>query len=289
MTRPEALTRALLKRHPLPAHTPGDKHAHGGILIIAGSREVGGAALLCALGAMRAGAGRLQIATVAGVAPNLAMAMPEAMVIGLAEGRDGGFARSTVSALADRAGQADAVIAGPGMQRGKTAEALTGALLRSGTPLALDAALLHALPRRKAAAARAERPPILLPHAGEMASLLGCEPEEVEADPLAAGRDCADRYDAVTLVKGVDSHIVAPGGRAFLYRGGAPGLGVSGSGDTLAGIVGGLLARGAAPLTALLWAVWLHGEAGARLGRKVGPVGFLAREIADEVPSLLAA
>ena len=66
-----------------------------------------------------------------------------------------------------------------------------------------------------------------------------------------------------------------------------PGLGVSGSGDVLAGIVGGLLARGAEPLNALLWAVWLHGEAGAALATKVGPIGFLAREIADEIPGLL--
>jgi NAD(P)H-hydrate repair Nnr-like enzyme with NAD(P)H-hydrate dehydratase domain len=66
-----------------------------------------------------------------------------------------------------------------------------------------------------------------------------------------------------------------------------PGLGVSGSGDVLAGIVGGLLARGAEPLNALLWAVWLHGQAGATLMRKSGPIGFLAREIAGEIPPLL--
>ena len=71
------------------------------------------------------------------------------------------------------------------------------------------------------------------------------------------------------------------------YAGGAPGLGVSGSGDVLAGIVGGLLARGAEPLNALLWAVWLHGQAGARLAKKVGRLGFLAHEIADEIPALL--
>jgi NAD(P)H-hydrate repair Nnr-like enzyme with NAD(P)H-hydrate dehydratase domain len=89
-------------------------------------------------------------------------------------------------------------------------------------------------------------------------------------------------------VKGVTSHVVTPGGRAWTYSGGAPGLGVSGSGDTLAGIVGGLLARGAEPLTALLWAVLLHGEAGETLAGKIGPIGFLAREIPDEIPALLA-
>jgi len=88
-------------------------------------------------------------------------------------------------------------------------------------------------------------------------------------------------------VKGVESHVVAPDCRAWKYAGGTPGLGISGSGDTLAGIVGGLLARGAHPLEALLWAVWLHGEAGARLGKRVGTVGFLSREIPREVPALL--
>jgi NAD(P)H-hydrate repair Nnr-like enzyme with NAD(P)H-hydrate dehydratase domain len=80
---------------------------------------------------------------------------------------------------------------------------------------------------------------------------------------------------------------VTPEGRAWRYEGGSAGLGVSGSGDVLAGIVGGLLAHGAKPLNALLWAVWLHGEAGAILARKVGPVGFLARDIAGEIPALL--
>jgi NAD(P)H-hydrate repair Nnr-like enzyme with NAD(P)H-hydrate dehydratase domain len=80
---------------------------------------------------------------------------------------------------------------------------------------------------------------------------------------------------------------VTPEGQAWTYEGGSAGLGVSGSGDVLAGIVGGLLARGAEPLNALLWGVRLHGEAGARLAEKVGPLGFLAREIAGEVPALL--
>lgn len=285
--QPVALDAETLKRHPLPQIDSGDKDARGSILIIAGSREVAGAALLTALGAMRAGAGRLQIVTVASAAPGLSVSMPEAMVSGLAEGRDGGFAPSTIKPLAERAAKADVVVAGPGMRGNKSTEALAGALVATGKPLVLDAALLHALPRRSSEVARSDCPTILLPHAGEMASLIGCPEEEVEADPIAAGRTCAERYDSLTLVKGVESHVVAPGGQVFRYAGGGPGLGVSGSGDTLAGIVGGLLARGADPLTALLWGVWCHGEAGRRLGERVGTLGFLAREIPGEVPGVL--
>ena len=96
----------------------------------------------------------------------------------------------------------------------------------------------------------------------------------------SAARRAAERYDAVALVKGRFSFIAAPDGRAFRFEGGGIGLATSGSGDVLAGIVGGLAARGADPLTATLWGVWLHGEAGRILTRQVGRVGFLARELA---------
>ena len=286
--KPRPLTASELKRHPLPPIEGGDKNAHGSILIIAGSRDVPGAALLTATAAMRAGAGKLQLAAPDDIAVHLGIAMPEAMVVGYATARDGGFARSAVAPMLERIEQADVVVAGPGLRGNAAASRLAGELCRAGKPVALDAALLHALPDKAAAARDADVPPILLPHAGEMASLLGCEEDEVEADPIGCGRACADRYGAVVLVKGVQSHIVSPGGEVWRYAGGGPGLGVSGSGDVLAGTVGGLLARGAAPLDALLWAVWAHGEAGRILGEKVGPLGFLAREIAGEVPALLA-
>jgi len=283
----EELDPDLLRRFPLPEVGSGDKDERGSILVIAGSRDVAGAALLSAVAAMRAGAGRLQIATVASAAAQLSLAMPEAMVLGLEQADDGGFAGSTVEELAKRAGKVDAVVAGPGLQGNQVCADLAAALLGNGNKVALDAALLHALPHRAEAAKRAEVPPVLLPHSGEMASLLGCDEAEVEADPLAAGRRCADRYDAVTLAKGVESHVVAPDGRAFHFAGGGPGLGISGSGDVLAGIVGGLLARGADPLTALLWGAWCHGEAGRRLGERIGTLGYLARELPGEIPALL--
>jgi hydroxyethylthiazole kinase-like uncharacterized protein yjeF len=274
-----------LRQHPLPPVVDGDKDTKGRVLIIAGSRDVPGAAILAATAAMRAGAGKLRIATVESRAAEIGVAMPEAMVTGLAEDKQGGFASSEVESIAKAAGEVDAIVAGPGMAVSESCAALAGALVRSGVHLALDAALLHKLkplPNNKRSNC-----PILLPHAGELASLLDCDEAEVERDPAACGLRAAQAHQAVVLVKGVTSHVVTPGGDTWTYDGGAPGLGVSGSGDVLAGIVGGLLARGAEPLSALLWSVWLHGEAGAALARKTGPIGFLAREIADEVPGLL--
>jgi len=278
------LNRTALRAHPLPPVVGGDKETKGSILIIAGSREVPGAALLAATAAMRAGAGRLQIATVESIAPHVAVAMPEAMVVSLPEHRNGGFARSAIARVAELAADADAIVAGPGMSPGDTCRRIADALLKSEAALALDAALLRSLSKPKGDRGTL---PVLLPHAGELASLLDCDEDEIATEPIGCGLRAAQLYRSLVLVKGVTSHVVHPDGRAWTYRGGAPGLGVSGSGDVLAGIVGGLLSRGADPLAALLWGVWLHGEAGAALAKKVGPIGFLAREISDEVPALM--
>jgi ADP-dependent NAD(P)H-hydrate dehydratase len=284
MSEVAALDRRALDDHPVPPVVDGDKETKGRILILAGSRDIPGAALLTATAAMRAGGGKLKIATVESAAIPLGIAMPEAMVVGLTQDDDGGFAVSTVDAIARLAADADCVVAGHGMSNGPACGNIADVLLAADGALALDAALLHSLKPPGS-----ERPisPILLPHAGELASLLDCNEQQIEDDPIGCGLRAAERYRSIVLVKGVASHVVTPDGQAWRYEGGAPGLGVSGSGDVLAGIVGGLLARGAAPLSALLWAVWLHGEAGAQLAEKVGPIGFLAREIADEVPALL--
>lgn len=288
MTVPARLDREELERHLLPRIAGGDKDSHGQILIVAGSRDVPGAALLAAHGAMRAGAGKLQIACPECIAVPLGIEMPEAKVVGHASHRDGGFAGSAIGDLAGLASRSDAIVAGPGLEANHAAAPLGSALLRLGKPMALDAALLHVLPDCVDEVRAAAVTPILLPHSGEMASLIGRDADSIEQDPVAAGLECASKYRALVLVKGVQSHIVMPDGRCWKYEGGGPGLGVSGSGDVLAGIVGGLLARGAEPLTALLWSVWLHGEAGRRLSTKVGDLGFLAREIPAEVPGLLS-
>lgn len=278
------LDRKALDEHPLPPVVDGGKETKGRILIVAGSRDVPGAALLAAVAAMRAGAGKLRIATVESAAMQLAIAIPEAMVVGLAEAEDGGFGHRAVERIGELAEDVEAVVAGPGVKRSDVCNRLADVLLASEAALALDVALLKTL---EPSIERRPNAPILLPNADELASLLDCDAAEVEHNPIGCGRRAAELYRAVVLVKGVTSHLVTPAGECWTYDGGAPGLGVSGSGDILAGIVGGLLARGAEPLNALLWAVWLHGEAGALLAKKVGPIGFLAREIADEVPALM--
>jgi hydroxyethylthiazole kinase-like uncharacterized protein yjeF len=286
----EILDRDLLRRFPLPEHPEdGDKEDRGRLLVVAGSRELAGAALLAGTGGLRAGAGKLQIATGASVAPALAVAMPEARVVGCPETDEGCIAVEAIGPLLEWAEGAQAILIGCGLQHGPPLETMLDSLLESGLdkPLVLDAAVLGSLAPRAETLRAWKGGAILLPHAREMARLLECEAQEVEADPLAAARRAAETFGAISLIKGQYSYIVAPDGRAFRLTGGGVGLATSGSGDALAGIVGGLAARGADPLTAALWGVHLHGEAGRALAKRIGRIGFLARELLDEVPRLM--
>jgi hydroxyethylthiazole kinase-like uncharacterized protein yjeF len=287
---PERLDPDLLRDFPLP-HVPEDsgKEDRGRLLVIAGSRELAGAALLAGIAALRAGAGKLQIGTARSIGAPLAVAVPEARVIGHAETEEGCIAEDGIPPLLRWAKAAQAVAVGCGMQSGRPLEKLLAALLECEAccPLVLDAAMLDCLPPLEPQVCRWSGGTILLPPAGEMARLLGRERADIEADPAAAAREASGRFGAVALVKGSSSYIAEPAGRTFRLEGGGVGLATSGSGDVLSGLVGGLCARGADPLTATLWGVWLHAEAGRLLTERVGRLGFLARELPDLIPGLL--
>jgi hydroxyethylthiazole kinase-like uncharacterized protein yjeF len=129
---------------------------------------------------------------------------------------------------------------------------------------------------------------VITPHAGEMAGLLDITKEEVEQAPLATARSTAKDLGVVVILKGPTTHIAAPDGRVWVNRAGSKGLATSGSGDTLAGLVVGLLARGASPEQAAVWGVHIHAVAGLQLAKDVAPLGFLARELPTAFPGLLA-
>ena len=292
MSATEPVTAVLLRGMPLPQHREGeDKNSRGRVLVIGGSTEVPGAAYLSGLAALRAGAGKLQIATVGSLAAHMALAMPEARVTGLAETPAGGIDPAEAARLAGRTAGVDAVVLGPGMLDGAAVTLLTRRLLEQaeGDPaFVLDAEALVGLRDCRPALHRHAGQLVMTPHAGEMAGLLGIPKPEVEADPLGVARRAAALLGAVVVMKGGCSFIVSPQGRAWSCSQGNVGLATSGSGDTLAGIIAALMARGAAPVVATLWGVFLHGEAGNRLARNWGPVGYLAREIPGEVPRIMA-
>ena len=286
-----ALDSDWLRAHPLPQPaSDADKNGRGRVLAIGGCVTVPGGIRLTAEAAFRAGAGKVQVATIASAAMALGVAMPEIAVHAMPEAENGELG-ACGEALRKLAGRADAVIAGPAVACREAAGRLVANLLadESEAELVLDAGALMILADHAPAVARRPRPAVLTPHIGEMAALLGEPAEAIDADRAAAVRRAADRFGAVCVLKGATSLVTAPGEPLLAYAGGGVGLATGGSGDVLAGIAAGLAARGAPPLVAAAWAVWLHGEAGRRCAEQTGPLGFLARELLAHVPGLMRA
>jgi hydroxyethylthiazole kinase-like uncharacterized protein yjeF len=291
--RAKTVTIALLRRIPLPQpDDEGDKDARGRVLVVGGGAQTPGAVLLAGVAALRAGAGKLQLATVRSAAAALGVAVPESLVVALAEARSGEISAVTSArTLGEHAAQADALLIGPGMTSTRAARALVRALVRrlgEEATLVLDAAAVTALRGDEDVLLALKGRAVLTPHAGEMATLLGVDKADVEADEPSYARDAAARFGAVVALKGPESWIAEPDGTLYRYAGGSVGLATSGSGDTLAGIVAGLAARGAPAAHAAVWGVYLHGAAGELLARRMGKLGFLARELLDEIPALMA-
>lgn len=290
MSAPIRVSPELLRSRPLPWHRQGDdKEGRGQILVVGGDVDIPGGALLAGIAALRAGAGKLQIATCESVARGMALAVPECRVFRLPETPGGAIAPEAAAVLQEQLKRCSALVVGPGMMDETAAAALVAPLLADPDcpPMLLDAGALAELPRRSDALSRRRGRTVITPHAGEMAGCLGLDLAEVEADPLAVARRAAAALHCVVALKGGCTRIVSPDGQAFESGHGDVGLATSGSGDTLAGIIGGLLARGADPVTATVWGVWVHAEAGERLSRRRGRLGFLAREIPGEVPAIL--
>jgi ADP-dependent NAD(P)H-hydrate dehydratase len=273
-------------RLPEPA---GDKNTRGSILVIGGSSETLGAVLLAAEAAMRAGAGKLQVATAASVARLAAAALPEALVRALPETDAGAISADAADAIGELAEAADAVLIGPGMvDKEQTHEFVARLLSRRDGPMALDALALAAITADDACLHHLGGRAVLTPNPLELAHSLHVGTEEIDRDPAGATLDLAGRAKAVVGLGGVTSWVAAPDGRLWRDDSGAAGLGVSGSGDVRAGITGGLFARGADPAQAAVWAAYLHGRCGERLSASVGRLGFLARELPPEIPRAYA-
>lgn len=275
------VTPGLLRRRPLPLAAQGDKETRGRLLVVAGSQDVPGAARLAGEAALRAGAGKVTVVTPRSTTLALGMALPETRVLPLA-------ARPASGLLDDL----DAAVIGPGMTRPQAdLWALAALHHEERYPLLLDAAAIMGLwraagKRRPRNAPRFDRC-IVTPHAGELAECAGKSKERVQADPLSSAGEAARHLGTLVVLKGPTTVIASPDGTLYRHRATVPGLAMSGSGDVLSGIIGGLLARGASPLDAALWGVFLHARAGKTLARCVGTIGYRALELAAQIPALM--
>ncbi|MFC4065022.1 NAD(P)H-hydrate dehydratase [Actinoplanes subglobosus] len=270
------ITPRLLRDWALP-NPAGDKTSRGTVLVVGGARCTPGAVLLAGVAAMRAGAGRLQLAVAEESAVPLSISVPEAKVVGLTPD---GIPSDEVLELA---AEADVIALGPGLDDvDRTIRLMKAVLGVAGAhaALVLDAYALGALSKDPGLLSRPRA--VLTPNLVEAGHLLGREPDD---DLASAAHELAARHDAVVSLYG---HIAAPDGSCWREESGDAGLGTSGSGDVRAGIVAGLLARGAEPAQAACWAAFAHAVSGQRLAPRYGRIGFLARELVDEVAHTIA-
>ncbi|MGX7952714.1 NAD(P)H-hydrate dehydratase [Tsuneonella sp. HG249] len=290
MAEERSLDRAWLGEHPLaeiPVDT--DKNERGRVLVIGGSRLSPGGLRLAGEAALRAGAGKVRLATMESLAVPLGLAVPEAGVVALPESADGRLAPNAAERVQRDLAEADCVIIGPGMDDADCAAPFLSAaleLMEGGQTLVIDAAAIGAAADCLETIKHARGRCILTPHAGEMARLLDCPKEAVNSDLGGAIRQAVDATGQIIVLKSATTHIADPMGTMLTYGGGGPGLATGGSGDVLAGIAGGLMSCGQDAFTAAAWAVWLHGEAGAKLASEAGAIGYLARELLPLIPML---
>ncbi len=291
MNGPVTLDGDWLDAHALPVHGSNtDKNSRGRVLAVGGSTLVPGALRLTGEAALRAGAGKLQMATVESAALALGMLVPEAATIALPADANGEIAAGAAEILREALDRCDTIILGPGMGDSGRAATLVEALLadpRDDLSIVLDAAAIACADRLRAILRAHQGRLVLTPHHGEMAQLTGLDADDIAADPECAVKEAAMRCGAVIALKAGHTLIADPHGKLLQYSGGGVGLATGGSGDVLAGIIGGLLARGAEPLVATAWGVWLHGESGRGLASELGPIGFLARELLVAIPRLM--
>jgi NAD(P)H-hydrate epimerase len=274
----------------LPAR-PGDAHkgTFGRALIVAGSRSYVGAALLAAQGAVRSGAGLVELATPEPVWRVAAGQLLEAVHVPLPERVGAGI--DPVAAgqeVLNAARKATALLVGPGLGQGRATAEFVSTILASKPetlPAVLDADALNALAAGHRWWERSPGPAVMTPHPGEMARLLGRSVADVQKDRLSTVTEAAVRFGKIVILKGAATVIASPDGAVRVSPWVNSGLAKGGTGDVLAGLVVGLLAQmPARPFDAAALGVYLHGLAGEMARSEAGEHGMTAGDVAARLP-----
>lgn len=274
--------RGLVPRTEEPAH----KYSAGALMVVAGSRAMTGAAVMSVRGAERAGCGITFLATSAGAAPAVDIALTETIVYGIEEDGSGAMSPESAGEILDRSGRASALVVGPGIGTGEGGRRLVEAILAGAdVPVLLDADAVTGLAGSDALAKR-DAPTVVTPHAGELGRLLGVGASEVSARRLHFARRAAEENGCCVLLKGSDT-LVVEGGRVAVNSTGSLALATAGTGDVLSGVIGALLSRGMDPFDAARTGAWVHGRAAGLWLEATGwpAESMVATDLLDLVPA----
>ena len=276
--------------HILPERTrTSHKNDNGHLLVAAGSRRMPGAACMCAAAALRSGAGLVTAAFPESAYPALASHAAEAMLLPCPETRDGWLSESAWDNILTLLPKASAVVIGCGIGTDPDTAAVLERVLRGSVcPVLLDADALNILASDPGLLRRAQAPVIITPHPGEMSRLTGRSVSDIQANRLETVRSFADEYGVTVLLKGPDTLVASPGKREVCVNcTGNQGLAKGGSGDTLSGIIGSLLAQGLEPFEAASVGAYIHGKAADAVYPLKGFRGMCASDIAEALPTVL--
>ncbi|MDR2587424.1 MAG: NAD(P)H-hydrate dehydratase [Coriobacteriales bacterium] len=273
---------ALLPPIPRDAH----KYTRGSLLVLAGSARFPGAAVLAARAAVRAGAGYVTLAV-----PEPAAATARAHLLSIpvlpAPATEGAFAADAWDALRSKLNHVDAIVLGPGLTTVPSAAVFIETVLRGATtwgancPVLLDADALNllAVPTPSPSVPAPSPTLVLTPHAGELARLLN-------ATGAADVQQLAETLNAIVVAKGPETCIVSPT-QSYCSTAGTPALAKAGTGDVLSGVIGSLLAQGAAPFDAALLGVELHGRAGRLAEARFSQRAVCPEDVIESLPTIL--
>lgn len=280
------LMTARLVRTLLPMRRDdSNKGTYGRLLVIGGSQRFVGAPAMVGTAAYRAGAGLITIACPDTVQTMLAGSLPEATWLPMAAGDDAGMTGDAAIELRRELGGFDAVVVGPGLGDREETRALVWAMLPDfERGVVIDADALNAIATFDDGAARVPSNAILTPHPGEMARLMRCTVAQVQARRLEVAQEAATKFGCTVVLKGAHTVVAAADGRTRLSSFANPLLATAGSGDVLAGIIGGYVAQGVAPFDAASLGVYMHGMTGELLREELGDAGLLASELAARLP-----
>ncbi len=300
--------RALLPPRPADAH----KGTFGTVMVVAGSVNFTGAALLAGKAAYRVGAGLVTLAVPAPLHAALAGHFPEATWV-LLPHELGVIAEGAVEVLRENLGRAKAMVLGPGFGLEEPTAAFVARFLgyhaKKGAgigfvpvasedeaaalpwpPLVVDADGLKLLARVPEWHRRLPAPAVLTPHPGEMSVLTGLSRQEIQADRLAVAERFAQTWGHVVVLKGAGTVIAAPDGRTAVVPVASPALARAGTGDVLAGTIAGLRAQGLDAYEAALTGAWLHAQAGLTVAQRWGHTApVLAGELTEALGHVQAA
>jgi NAD(P)H-hydrate epimerase len=287
MTPPERLDERLAAGLLPGRHPRGHKGTFGRVVVVAGSLDYAGAALMSGAAALRAGSGLVILWLPASLQPHVAGRVPELITRGWPEVAPGeADPEPAAAAILDE--PADALLVGPGLRPAHGTRRLVAALLQTEGPSAVvDAGALEALASLPGWPARLRRSCVLTPHPGELRRL-GHEPGSADAERHGAALAAASEWRQVVVLKGAGTVIADPDGRAVLAPFEIPALGTAGSGDVLAGVIASLLGQGLAPFDAATLGVYLHARAGLDLEADVGDAGLMATDLLAAIPRVRA-